>query len=112
MAVTARRLCTGDVGAGSIGTLYTAPASTRTVIRQVALCNTTAGALTVDVYLVPSGSGATASAQVLKGFSVAAGATVEPLGIVGQVIEAGGSLRAQASGAGLTCVASGSEIAG
>lgn len=111
MAVTARRLCTGDVGAGSIGSLYTAPAATRTVIRQAALCNTTAGALTVDVYLVPSGGSATASNQALKSFSVAAETTVEPPGIVGQVIEAGGSLRAQASGAGLTCIASGSEIA-
>lgn len=111
MAVTAKRLCTGDVGAGSIGTLYTAPAGARTVIRQAALCNTTAGALTVDAYLVPSGGSATAATQALKSFSVAAGATVEPPGIVGQVIEAGGSLRAQASGAGLTCIASGSEIA-
>lgn len=111
MAVTARRLCTGDVGAASIGTLYTAPAATLTVIRQAALCNTTAGALTVDVYLVPSGSSATASTQVLSDYSVAANTTVEPPGLVGQVIEAGGSLRAQASGAGLTCIASGSEIA-
>tara|TARA_B100000470_G_scaffold150183_1_gene116844 strand:- start:167 stop:499 length:333 start_codon:yes stop_codon:yes gene_type:complete len=39
----------------SVATHYTVPGSTTTIVKQIALCNTSTNNRTVDVHLVPSG---------------------------------------------------------
>lgn len=108
MTVTAKRLVNGSQLTGAAATYYTAPASTKAVVKSCAICNTTAGAIAVTVYLVPSGGTAGVTNAVISGLSVAANATYACPELVNQVIEAAGTL--QALGANLTIVASGMEL--
>lgn len=92
---------------GVIATLYTVPASTRTFVKDIDICNTTAGAITVDVHLVPSGGSATTANALLYGYSINANATLQWTGT--QIMNAAGTLQVKASGAGCTITASGAE---
>lgn len=92
---------------GSIATLYTVPASTRTLLKDIDICNTTAGALTVDVHLVPSGGSATTANALLYGYSINANATLQWTGT--QVMNASDTIQVKASGLGCTITASGGE---
>jgi hypothetical protein len=56
-------------------TLYTVPASTTAVIQTVTLCNTSASAVTVSLYRVPSGGTAGAANQAINAYSLAANET-------------------------------------
>jgi hypothetical protein len=47
----------------SFTTIYTTPATTRTYVKDINICNTTATSLTVSVCLVPSGG--TAGVEML-----------------------------------------------
>ena len=92
---------------GTIATLYTTPALSKTYVKQLDICNTTAGALTVNVHLVPvSGTAGTANA-IYYTFSVAANSVLQWKGI--QVMNAGETLQVKASSTGLTITASGGE---
>lgn len=90
-----------------IATLYTVPVNTRTLLKDFDICNTTAGALTVDVHLVPSGGSATTANALLYGYSINANATLQWSGT--QVLNAGATIQVKASGAGCTINASGGE---
>lgn len=94
---------------GSAAAVYTAPFNTRAVVGAAVLCNTTAGAVNVDVWLVPSGQAAGNGNAVLRSVSIAANASRAVPEIVGQVIEGEGSL--QAAGSGVTFIVSGEELA-
>lgn len=111
MAITPKRLVSGSQLTAVAATYYTAPASTRARIDACALTNTTAGAVTATLHLVPSGGSAAVSNMVLSAKSLAAGETFIPPGAIGQWLEAGGTLQAMASaGAAITLVASGVEF--
>lgn len=88
----------------SISTLYTVPANTRTTIAAAALNNTSATPRTVTLHLVPSGGSATTANQIITTVTVpAAGAQPTQLpAIVGQILEAGGTIQALAEAA--TCI--------
>ena len=104
--VTAVKLGQAAITA-TIATLYTTPALSKTYVKQLDICNTTGGALTVDVHLVPvSGSANTANA-IYYPFSVAANSVLQWKGI--QVMNAGETLQVKASSTGLTITASGGE---
>lgn len=92
---------------GVIATLYTVPASTRTLLKDFDICNTTAGALTVDVHLVPSGGSATTANALLYGYSINANATLQWSGT--QVMNVSDTIQVKASGVGCTITASGGE---
>lgn len=92
---------------GSIATLYTVPASTRAFVKDMDICNTTAGALTVDVHLVPSGGSAGTSNAILYGYSINGNATLQWTGT--QIMNAGDTIQVKASGLGCTVTASGAE---
>lgn len=91
----------------TVTTVYTVPASTRALLKDIDVCNTTAGALTVRVYLVPSGGGAATGNAILYDVNIATQNTLQWTGT--QVLSAGDTIRAEASGAGLTLTASGAE---
>lgn len=98
--------------ANSATTYYTAT-NVRARIDACALTNTTAGAVTATLHIVPSGGTATASNCVLSAQSIPAGGTFTPPGVIGQWIERGGTLQALASAAtSITLVVSGIEYAG
>ena len=92
---------------GSLATLYTVPALTRTILKDFDICNTSGGALTVDVHLVPSGGSATTDNALLYGYSINANATLQWTG--SQVMNTGDFIRVKASGLGCSITASGVE---
>jgi hypothetical protein len=92
---------------GTIATLYTTPARVRTFVKDLNICNTTAGAVTVDVHLVVSGGSATTANAILYGYSIAANTTYRWTGV--QIMNEGGTIRIKASTTGLTITASGAE---
>ena len=76
MAVfTPKKLYTGQPGT-SASTIYTAPASTTTIIKNILICNTTTSAATVTLNLVASAGSAAASNRILSTYNVNASDTV------------------------------------
>lgn len=57
-------------------TLYSNPASTTTIVKEIVVCNTDAGAALVSVYCDEDGSTYDDTNVLLKTFSVAAGTTI------------------------------------
>lgn len=74
--------------------------STKRLITAAALVNTTAAAVQASVYLVPSGGAAGVANAVISARTIAPGETYFCPELIGQGLNAGGSV--WASGAGLT----------
>jgi len=91
----------------SVTTLYTVPASTRTLLKEFSIANTTAAAINVRVFLVPSAGTAGTSNAFLYDVSIPANNTIQYNGI--EVLNAGDTIQIQAASAGLTIIASGGE---
>ena len=108
MANTPKRLINGSTLTGSAATYYTAPDSTKTVIKKLPIVNTTAGAVACTIYLVVSGGTAGSTNTIAYSKSVAAGETWSCPDAENMVLEAGGTI--QALGTGLTIMASGIQI--
>lgn len=104
--VTPAKLAQAAITAGTT-TVYTVPSSTRTMLKDIDVCNTTAGALTVNVHLVPSAGTATTANALFYGASINANTTLQWSGV--QVLNAGDTIQVQGSGLGLTIHASGGE---
>jgi hypothetical protein len=75
MAMTHTKLHAPAQLGTSPSTLYTVPASTTTIVKQIALCNTAAAARTIAVYLVPNGGSASSTNAILYDVSVDAKST-------------------------------------
>lgn len=90
-----------------VTTLYTTPASTRTFVKDMDVANTTAGAINVRVFFVPSAGSAATTNALFYDVSVSANTTIQWLGT--QIMNTGDTIQIQASGAGLTITASGAE---
>ncbi len=88
-------------------TVYTTPASTRTIVKTIDLCNTSTGGLTVTVYLVQSGGTAGATNTLIPTITIPINGYYQWTGA--QVLNAGDTIQATASGAGITINASGGE---
>jgi hypothetical protein len=108
--VDPKRLIDGSQLTGSAATYYTSPALTKTRIQKLVFCNTTAGAVAVTLYLIPSGGSAGATNTVWSAKTLAAGETRECYEAEGHVLEAGGFI--QALGLNVTIQASGDLITG
>lgn len=104
--ITPAKLAQAAVTAGTT-TIYTVPASTRTMIKEMDICNTTAGTLTLNVHLVPSGGSPTTANALFYGASISANTTLQWSGV--QVLNVGDTIRVQGSGLGLTINVSGGE---
>jgi len=90
-----------------VTTLYTVPASTRTLLKEFSIANTTAAAINVRVFLVPSAGSAGTSNAFLYDVSVPGGNSLQYNGI--EVLNAGDTIQIQAASTGLTIIASGGE---
>jgi len=105
-----KRLVDGSQLTEVAATYYTTPANTLTTISACTLTNTTAGAVTATVYLVPNGGTAGVENCVLSARTLAMGEAYNVPGAIGQTIPAGGTLQALAGSAtSITLVASGYE---
>jgi hypothetical protein len=88
-------------------TLYTTPIKTKTYVKQFDIANTTGGALSVFIHLVPTaGSAGTGNALVFN-VTIAANSTLQWKGV--QIMDAGDTIQVKASAVGCTITASGGE---
>jgi hypothetical protein len=92
---------------GTIATLYTVPANTRTFVKDLNICNTTGGALTVNVHIVPNGGTAGTGNAILYTYSIAANTTYRWTGV--QIMNELQTIQIKGSATGLTITASGAE---
>lgn len=105
MANTFKNASLADVSSGSYDTLYTAPASTTTVILGVAITNKTSNAVTVQVQF--SDSSAASTHQLLENISIPGGTTLEVLAGQKYILETGDALKCQAGTASAVDVIAG-----
>lgn len=110
MSVTAKPLFSALVALFAETTQYTTPDGTRTIIDKFTGTNTTAGALTLTVKLVPSGGAAAASNTIVLTKALAAGETYTFPEIVGHVLNPGDFISTLPSALGITIRSSGREV--
>ena len=110
MTTTIKNIIPAKVVETAQTTQYTANL-VKCVIDKATVTNTSAGNLSLSVNLVASGGSPADGNLIVKARIVAPSETYTLPELVGQVIEAGGSISTLASGAGLTIRASGREIA-
>lgn len=110
MATNGKRLVPGSQIAAANTTYYTAT-NIRARIDKCTVCNNSGGAVTFDLYLVPTGGTAGVTNQIIKTKSVADKETYTCPEAVGHWLESGGFISAGASAAtSLTLVVSGIEF--
>ena len=105
-----KKLATGAIGTGAGTLAYTVPTGFRTRVTDIAISNTTAGALNATLHFVPSGGSPSAATQFIPASSIAANSTLQLVSEVGQILNAGDFIQAIGSGAGLTMHISGEEF--
>ena len=88
-------------------TVYTTPASTKTYVKQIDICNTTASPINIYVSLVPAAGTAGASNSIFFNTTLTGYSTLSWNGT--QIMNVGGTLQAKASATGVTITASGGE---
>jgi hypothetical protein len=84
---------------------YTAPVNTQSQVKQATFSNTTAGPLTITLWL----DGADDAHNVVKTYAIAALGRFIAYELVNHVIPAAGTIQWQASAAGITGTISGTE---
>lgn len=100
------------LGQGSIGvaltTRYTVPASTRTLVKDITICNTsTTAATSISVYLVPSGGTAGATNILISNATIPPNGLFQWTGVA--VMNAADFIQDIASATGCTINISGGE---
>jgi len=95
----------------SYATLYTVPTNpttpTRTYLKQIDVCNTTNGAITFNLHIVPATFSAGTQNALFYAQSVAANTTFSYIGV--QILPTSSFISAKASTTGLTITISGEE---
>jgi hypothetical protein len=104
--ITAVKLCHVAITTIEVA-VYTTPTLTKTYVKQFDICNTTSGALTVNVHIVPVGNTVGTANAIYYVTSVPANSLLQWRGI--QVMNAGDTLQVKGSAVGLTLTASGGE---
>ena len=106
---TPKRLSQSQPGT-SYATAYTVPGSTSAIIKEIVVCNTTGGSLTIDISLVASGGTAGVTNNVVAAAVIPAYTTV--IYTFAQILATGGFVSMKASAAtSLTVTISGVEFA-
>lgn len=102
-----KKLGQGAITTGGGTLLYTVPTGMRTEVLDINIANTTAGALTCAIHLVPTSASATTSNMLFPTVSVPANTLVQWTGL--QVLNAGDFIQGIGSASGLTVTASGND---
>ena len=87
--------------------VISAEASTKRIIRKATFANTTAAALTIDIYIDPDG---TEEVHIRTARTLAPYETWSCPDLEGEVLEAGGTLDLTPSGAGIACSIPGIKV--
>lgn len=111
MTTVTKPLIDSKVLETELTTQYTAT-NVRAQIDKFTASNPTAGAITIDVHLVPPGGTADATNKIVSALSVGAGLDTSLSSVSGQTLAAGGAIAAKASGAGLVIRSTGRETTG
>lgn len=92
--------------------LYTASVAggVKAIIDKMTLTNTTVGALTATVKLIPNGGSAAAGNTIISAQGLAAGQCYTCPEIVGHTLMPGDMISVLPSGVGIACRASGREV--
>lgn len=111
MALTQKRLAGPATLTTTLTTdQYTVPSATTTIVKQIVLCNYSASAATVTIYLTPSGESAADSQKFVNALSLSANETV--MMSTSLVMTAGDKIKAGASaGSAVNIVVNGIEEA-
>lgn len=110
MATTPKPLLDPTTVANSTTTYYTVPAATTTIIKHMALHNTSASPVQVTIYLVESGGTAAATNQIFKK-TIASLESIQVFSAINATLEAGATVQAVAGTASVVALhASGNEI--
>jgi hypothetical protein len=104
--ITPTKLGQAAIGVG-VTTLYTVPASTRTLLKEFSIANTTGAPINVRVFLVPAAGVAGTANAFLYDVPVPNANALQYNGV--QVMNAGETIQVQAAAVGLTITASGAE---
>lgn len=105
-SITPVQLASGPVTTSDV-VIYTTPNVTRTFVKDINICNTSASAQTINLNIVEvTGVAGTANA-LLYGFSIAANSVYRWTGV--QIMNAGEKISVKGSAAGLTVFISGAE---
>lgn len=105
-----KRLVDGSQLGIAAATYYTAGANVLCTISACTLTNTTAGAVSATLYLVPTGGTAGVANCILSARVLAAGESFNVGSAIGQTLAAGGTIQGLAGSAtSITLVASGYE---
>lgn len=103
-----KKIAQGAIGTGAGTLAYTVPNGYITEVTDVDVCNTTAGALTLALHLVPVGGAAGTTNMLCPTITVNSNSMFQWNG--SQVLNAGDFIRVIGSGSGLTMNISGNEI--
>lgn len=111
MAVTVKNIIPAKRAENSQTTQYTSPTATKTIIDKFTATNTTSGAVTLSINLIPASGSPSSSNLVMSLKAIAAGENYTCLEVVGQVLEAGGFISTIAGASNsLNIISSGREI--
>lgn len=99
------------LGQGSIGTIvstfYITPVITRTLVKDMDICNTTTANINVTAYLVPVGDSPGDDNTLVPGITIPANGMFQWSGI--QILNSGGTIQLVADAVGCTANISGGE---
>jgi hypothetical protein len=117
MSVTAKTLVPSQAAPPTPAAVYTVPQNIRTIIDKFTATNTTGGALTISIYLVPgviTNAPAqsllpVASNQIIDAFSIAANTAKDFTELQNQILMSGDGIFV-AAGPGVTIRGSGREV--
>lgn len=87
---------------------YTVPTGYRTIAREINICNTTTGALTISIHFVASGGSADTTNAIVYGMNVAPNGVLDLSGE--HILTAGDFIQVVGSASGLSMYGSGEEI--
>lgn len=111
MAIIGRTMVAATQLGVAAASLYEVPPSTRAQVQAMTLTNVAAVPVTLNLYIVPPTKAADATTKVLTAKSLAAGESFKVIEAIGQWLEAGGAIWADASvAASISMTASGIEV--
>jgi hypothetical protein len=102
-----KKLAQGAITTGGGTTLYTTPTGMRTEVLDLCIANTTNGALTAAIHLVPTGASASTANMLFPTVTIPANTLIQWTG--SQVLNAGDFIQGIGSASGITVTASGLE---
>jgi len=106
---TEKSLGQATIASGSNTTLYTVPAATTGIVKDIHICNVTATAADITVWVDVDGTAATDSEAIIKEWSVPANEFLHWDGYI--IMSAASTIKATAgTGSAITVTVSGAEI--